>query len=198
MTTQQGDDQERELRQRLRGLRADPPDEGFGAALRRRLLEAEPPPAPSLLSRLADAWRRPPRLLWPAATLAGAAAVALLAVGLGQRPAGPGAPGDARPVAVAVSVPSTKVALVRLDLAVDVAVAAADIQVSLPEGLVFWSQGEALADRSFAWTQALQAGRNEIPIAVRGLRPGRYHVTVTARAGDQLIAHDVPLEVTEG
>jgi len=195
--TMPGDDQDRELREALRALRTDPPDDGFRAALHRRLLEATPPPAPSAWSRLADAWRRPPRLLWPAASLAGAAAVALLAVGLGQRPADPGGAGS-RPVAVAVSVPSTKVAVVRLDLAVDVAVAAADIQVSLPDGLVFWSQGEALADRSFAWTQALRAGRNEIPIAVRGLRPGRYHVTVTARAGEQLIAHDVPLEVTEG
>ena len=196
--TMPGGDQDRELREALRALRTDPPDDGFRAALHRRLLDQVPPPAPSAWSRLAAAWRHPPRLLWPAASLASAAAVALLAIGLHQQ--GPAAPGgaDARPVAAAVSVPSTKVAVVRLDLAVDVAVAAADIQVSLPDGLVFWSHGEALADRSFAWTQALRAGQNEIPIAVRGLRPGRYHVTVTARAGEQLIAHDVPLEVTEG
>ena len=97
-----------------------------------------------------------------------------------------------------MAVPATKVAMVRLDLSVDVAIASADIRVTLPDGLVFWSRGEALADRSFEWSQPLAAGRNEIPIAVRGQHPGRYHVTVTARVGDDWISHDVPLDVVDG
>jgi hypothetical protein len=194
-------DSERDLGERLRALRADPPDDGFRAALHRRLAEAPPPAPPDAWARLRealDALRRP----LPAASLAGAAAVALLALVLarGPGPADPPGPRAAEPAraVAAATLPSTKVAIVRLDLAVDVAVANADIQVSLPEGLAFWSEGQALAERTFAWSQPLSAGRNEIPIALRGLRPGRYHVTVTARAGDQLIAHDVPLEVTEG
>ncbi len=189
-------DSERDLGERLRALRVDPPDDGFRAALHRRLAEAPPPAPAGIRERLAgalDALRHP-----LPASLAGAAAVALLAVVLSGGPTRPPpAPGPAEAVAAA-TLPSTKVAVVRLALAVDVAVESADIQVSLPEGLAFWSQGQALPERSFAWTQPLSAGRNEIPIALRGLKPGRYHVTVTARAGDQLIAHDVPLEVTEG
>lgn len=207
---------DQEVAARLRRLRVDPPDDGFMAALHRRVAEAPPPPPPSLLARLVDAWRASPRLSIPAAAgLAAAAALAVfmlrapvagpaasdpLAAASAQaaRPA-PAAPGEgdaaARPV---VSVPATQVALVRLDLSVTVAVASADVRITLPDGLVFWSRGQALPDRTFQWSQALAAGRNEIPIAVRGQNPGLYHLTVTARVDGEWISHDVPLQVTEG
>ena len=192
---------------RLRRLRVDPPDDGFMAALHRRVAEAPPPAPPSLLARLADAWRASPRLSIPAA--AGLAAAAALAVFMVRAPvSGPAVTdplaassaqgaGEAstRPV---VSVPATQVALVRLDLSVTVAVASADVRITLPDGLVFWSRGQALPDRTFEWSQALAAGRNEIPIAVRGQNPGLYHLTVTARVDGEWISHDVPLQVTEG
>ncbi|MBK9518498.1 MAG: hypothetical protein IPO09_14335 [Anaeromyxobacter sp.] len=220
------DPREQDVTARLRRLRVDPPDDDFGAALHRRLAEAPPPVPPSPWARLVDAWRAAPRLSLPAS--AGLAAAAALAVFAWRGPApAPATPGGrsalAGPVQVApagsgaaaptaqgerdpegsevrqvVTVPATQVALVRLDLTVSVAVASADVRVTLPDGLVFWSRGQALPDRSFAWSQSLAAGRNEIPIAVRGQRSGRYHLTVTARVGGEWIAHDVPLEVTEG
>ena len=180
---------------RLRRLRVDPPDDGFMAALHRRVAEAPPPVPPSLLARLADAWRASPRLSIPAA--AGLAAAAALAVFMVRAPVGGPAAGDGPAIPV-VSVPATQVALVRLDLSVTVAVASADVRITLPDGLVFWSRGQALPDRTFEWSQALAAGRNEIPIAVRGQTPGLYHLTVTARVDGERISHDVPLQVTEG
>lgn len=224
------DPREQDVTARLRRLRVDPPDDGFGAALHRRLAEAPPPVPPSPWTRLVDAWRAAPRLSLPAsAGLAAAAALAVFAWrGPAPAPATPATPGErsaqagvaalaAAPAALAaapaalderdlegsavrqvVTVPATQVALVRLDLTVSVAVASADVRVTLPDGLVFWSRGQALPDRSFEWSQSLAAGRNEIPIAVRGQRSGRYHLTVTARVGGEWIAHDVPLEVTEG
>jgi hypothetical protein len=95
-------------------------------------------------------------------------------------------------------VPASKVAVIKLDFTADVAVEQADFQVSLPEGLSFWADGEDLPLRSFGWTQPLTEGSNVIPIAVRGHKPGRYLVTAQARAGGQTIEHDVVLEVTDG
>ena len=94
--------------------------------------------------------------------------------------------------------PSTKVAVIRLNLTADVAVASAELRVHLPDGLVFWSDGEALAQRAFAWTQSLAEGSNEIPIAVRGSRPGHYRVRVSARVGDEWFEDEIALEVDDG
>jgi hypothetical protein len=108
-------------------------------------------------------------------------------------------PVASRPLAAPGSiVPASKVAVIKLDFTADVAVAEADFQVSLPEGLTFFADGEDLPLRSFAWTQPLTAGSNVIPIAVRGHKPGRYLVTALARAGNQTLEHDVVLEVTDG
>jgi hypothetical protein len=174
---------ESELRQRLRALRVDPPDGGFTAKLHRGVVSAGPPHAPPW-------WRRLPvdrRVGWPA--LAAAAALAAVAVFTGTRP---------HPAPAAAELPATKVAVVRLNLSADVAVDKATIAVHLPDGLVFWSDGRALEQRSFEWTQPLQKGDNEIPIAVRGSRPGRYRVSVTAWIGSQRIEDDVVLQVVEG
>jgi len=188
---QDGDDG---LRSRLRALRVDPPDEGFGARLHRRLAELDPPGRPGVRERL-RAWRpRGVRLGWMALGAA-AAVVALVLVGLpGNRPSGRTDP----PAAAATALPFTKVAMIHLNLSTDVAVASAAIEVQLPEGLVFWSGGRALAQRTLAWSQPLAAGGNEIPIAVRGERPGRYRVKVKARIGGERVEDEIPLEVVEG
>jgi len=185
-----------EIRQRLRDLRVDPPDEGFEASLHRRLVEAGSPAAPGPWARL---WMRGGgrrRWAWPAAGLA-AGAAAFLVLGVLRGPSAP-VPERTGALGAVTTVPSTRIALVHVNLSADVAVASAEIRISLPEGLVFWADGAALAERSFEWQQPLAAGSNEIPIAVRGERPGRYLVRVTTRIGDTVLEHEVPLEVTAG
>lgn len=194
------DHQERQIRERLRALRVDPTGDGFASTLRQRLVEAGPPDAPRrwLRPRRATGWVR--RWAWPAAGAAAgvAAFFALAVVRDGRAPSGAESGAPARESIAAVAVPSTRVALVRVNLSAEVAVASADLQVTLPPGLVFWSDGNALAQRTFEWRQPLAAGQNEIPIAVRGERPGRYVVKVTARIGSTVVEHEVPLEVTSG
>ena len=192
--------EERALRQRLGALREDPPELGFQAALHRRLVAAGPPePAPGW-DRVRSLLRRRAPVLWPVVGVAAGVATFLVLSAM-QQPAAP-APEVAqvlRPIAEpGTLVPVSKVAVIKLDFTADVAVEEADFQVSLPEGLWFFADGEDLPLRSFAWTQPLSAGSNVIPVAVRGYKPGRYLVTAQARAGDHIIEHDVVLEVTEG
>jgi hypothetical protein len=174
---------------RLKALREDLPDDGFAAALHRRLSEAG---APSPLAF----WRRLPEVRFLVPSLAGglavAAAVALSFGALRSHPAV-----HSRDV-VATRLPATKVAVVRVNLSAEVEVADAQIRVELPEGLAFWSDGEELHQRHFEWTQALRAGDNEIPIAVRGLRPGRYRMTVSALIGSERVEDEVLLQVVDG
>ena len=171
----------RDVRERLRELRVDPPDGGFSAALHRKLVAAgEPVPSPW--------WRRPfagpQRWLWPAfGALAGVAVFVLL---------------SHKPGREATILPATKVAVVRVNLSSEVAVQSAQIRVTLPDGLVFWADGQELPQRSFEWTQPLEKGDNDIPIAVRGLKPGEYRMTVTAKIGGEDVEDEVLLEVTSG
>jgi hypothetical protein len=178
-----------EIPTRLRALREDPPDHGFEAALHRKLAEAGvPAPLPF--------WRRLPevRLLVPslAAGFALAAAAVLFFGFFRTRPAV-----HSRD-AVETELPATKVAVVRVNLSAEVEVADAQIRVELPEGLAFWSDGEELRQKRFEWTQSLRAGDNEIPIAVRGLRPGRYRMTVSALIGSERVEDEVFLQVVDG
>ena len=172
---------------RLRTLREDPPDGGFEAALHRKLAQAGAPHPPPL-------WRRVPqwRFFWP--SLAGATALALAAI-LFARPHQRVVP---RGEAAVTELPATKVAVVRVNLSAEVEVQDAQIRVELPEGLAFWSDGEQLGQRQFEWTQRLRAGDNEIPIAVRGLRPGRYRMTVSALIGSERVTDEVVLQVVDG
>ena len=179
-----------EVRERLAALRAELPDGGFQASLHRRLVAAGPPADPSPWAR----WRErlgAPAVFWPALGAAAGLAVFLLL----SRP-GPSAPEPRQLVATVV--PATQVALVRLTLSADAPVDAALIRVTLPPGLSFWADGQALAQRDFEWTQPLASGDNEIPIAVRGQRPGRYRIAVDARIGGQQVEDEVVLEVTGG
>lgn len=193
--SQAGEHPERELRERLRGLRVDPPDDGFGAALRQRLVEAGPPAAPSWWDRLLPGVARV-RWAWPVGgVLAGAAVFLALTLSSGA----PLRPAPLRAATAGIAeVPASKVAVVRLELTAEVAVASADLRISLPDGLVFWSDGAPLAERTFAWRQPLAQGRNELPIAVRGKQPGLYRLRLTARVGDTSLEHEVALAVVDG
>lgn len=188
--THPADSQDRDLRRRLEALRIDAPDDGFRATLHRRLVEAGTPAAPSAWARLAEALRAP-GLRWPAlGAAAGLAAALLVAAPALRAPAGAPAGGTV--------LPSTRVAVVRLNLAADAPVDAAHIRVSLPPGLAFWADGQALASRELSWSQPLEPGDNEIPIAVRGQQPGRYRIGVAADVGGQRIQEEILLEVTGG
>ncbi|MFO0585817.1 MAG: hypothetical protein U0229_26335 [Anaeromyxobacter sp.] len=184
--------EERELRERLRALRVDPPDRGFSASLHARLAAAGPPaPAPW--------WRRlgelvaAPRWAWPAAGLATGVAVFLALTWL------PGLRGGAGERSAHVTtLPATQVALVRLNLSTEVDVANARIWITLPRELSFWAEGEELPDRTLEWTQALRRGDNEIPVAVRGKAPGRYRIAVSALVGNEQVKDEVVLEVVDG
>jgi hypothetical protein len=193
--------EESALRQRLGALREDPPELGFQAALHRRLVAAGPPePAPGW-DRVRSFLRRGAPVLWPVVGIAAGVAVFLVLSAVQQPPVPQPAGIAETPPPIAkpgTLVPASKVAVIKLDFTADVAVEQADFQVSLPEGLWFFADGEDLPLRSFAWTQPLNAGSNVIPVAVRGHKPGRYLVTAEARAGDHIIEHDVVLEVTDG
>jgi hypothetical protein len=187
---------EDELREQLRQLRVDPrQDDGFGDSLRRRLVEAGPPPTPGLWERFRTGVLR---VRW-AGPLAGAMAGAAIALALTLLHGGPGRQAPASAATAEISeVPASKVAVVWLALTADVAVADANLRVTLPDGLVFWSDGEALPVRSFEWRQPLAQGRNEFPIAVRGKRPGVYRLRLTAQVGNASVEHDVTLSVVDG
>ncbi|WP_375769590.1 hypothetical protein NR798_01530 [Archangium gephyra] len=188
------------LRERLGALREEPAELGFQASLHRRLVAAGPPePAPGW-DRVRGLFRRRAPWLWPVAGAAAGIAAFLMMSAVQQPPTpAPEVAEASRPLEVpGTQVPVSKVAVIKLDFTADVAVEQADFQVSLPEGLSFWADGQELELRSFRWTQALNAGSNVIPIAVRGQKPGRYLVTAEARTGNQRIEHDVVLEVTEG
>jgi len=173
-----------DLRDRLRQLKVDPPDGGFEATLHRKPVAAGPPSPPPFWRRIWPSLQAP-RMLWPAFGAAMGVAVFLLLGHTGYAP-------------VAAEVPATQVAVVRINLSSNVAVQSAQIKVSLPDGLVFWSDGQALPQRSFEWTQPLAAGDNAIPIAVRGQQPGRYTMKVSARMDGEQVEHDVLLEVVGG
>lgn len=195
---------DRAVRERLRSLRVDPPGGDFEASLRRRLVAAGPPAPVGPWQRLAEALRRP-RLAWPAALASGAVAAAALFLVLSPPRSPAGAPQGAvaadAPAAVArvaTRLPASRVAVVRLVLAAEVPVEGALVRVTLPPGLAFWSDGAEVPQRTFEWTQALAAGDNEIPIAVRGRVPGHYRIAVHASAAGERIEDEVVIEVVDG
>ncbi len=193
--TDRVDRADNEVRDQLRQLRVDPPDDGFELSLHRRLVEAGPPAPVPGVRRLIPAGLRH-RWVWPlAGALAGAAVFLALTV---LQPGAARSGGLHSATASVAVVPESKVAVVRLELTADVAVADADLRISLPEGLVFWSEGAALAERSFEWRQPLSKGKNEFPIAVRGQHPGVYRVRLTAQVGESSVQHDVTLAVVDG
>ena len=187
----------------LKELRVDPPGaHEFGAALHRRLVAAGTPPAPSWTARLREALYRRPALLWPSVgVLCGVLAFVAL-----QRLGGAGHLPVAQQeratqmgeIAPTYQVPSSKVAVIKLNFAASVDVADVDFEVELPEGLHFWSGGQKLAERVFRWPGELHAGDNLIPIAVRGERAGLYRVKARAVAAGETVEHEIVLDVKGG
>ena len=98
-------------------------------------------------------------------------------------------------VAAAFRVPSQRVAVVHLDFVADVALADVEFEVTLPIELHFVDGGKALAERTLLWHGQLAMGRNPIPLAVSGAKPGRYRVTAQARGSGVQVRHDILLEV---
>jgi hypothetical protein len=198
-----------DLLTRLRALRVDPPASGFDARLHLRLAQAGSPPLPGLRHRVGG-WLQGRRgWLWPiSGVAAGAATFAIFAwtqagplatlPGRGDPPAAI-ARGDVPPTFV---VPPARVAVIKLAFSADVDVEDVTFEVTLPEGLAFWSRGQALAERSFRWPGRLSAGENLFPVAVRGERPGRYRVKARAElppgggnTAGAVVEHEIWLEV---
>jgi hypothetical protein len=170
----------------------------FQRALHEKL-RAEPPPRLPLTTRLWWFLERfgfdsTPRLMAGAALAV--TLIALLLVPLRQR-------GEAtarvfvpeETVAASFRIPSQRVAVVQLDFVADVSVDDVEFEVSLPGELEFVDGGAAIPDRQIAWKGSLSVGSNPVPVAVRGIRPGRYRVTALAKGRDVTVRHEVLLEV---
>jgi hypothetical protein len=197
-----------DLTTQLRSLRVDSPASDFAARLRIRLAEAGPPPRPGWMARLRALGERRRAWVWSlGGALAGAATFALFALVLDRAPTitttTPGTPAPA-PLAVTRGevpptfvVPSAKVAVIKLAFSADVDVEDVTFEINLPEGLAFWSHGQALPERSFRWPGRLAAGENLFPVAVRGERPGLYRVKARAEVPGEAapVEHEIWLEV---
>lgn len=85
--------------------------------------------------------------------------------------------------------------MIKLSFTAEVAVENVMFQVTLPDGLDFWSGGERLAERSFRWPGRLQAGENVVPIAVRGDVAGRYPVVATVEIDGRVLEQRVVMDV---
>lgn len=193
-------------------LREELPDDGFSARLHQRLVAAGAPRPLGAFER-ARAFLRD-NVSWKAAltgAVAGLLAFVLLEAAYPRSSARVPAPGPlaaSEPARVACEpaaevhaevfvLPAGKVARVQLEFAVEHAVEQAEFSVLLPEGLSFYSQGEELAQRSFQWTAPLASGSNSIPIAVVGKRAGRHTLAAAATIGDEVVVHEVVLDVQE-
>ncbi len=200
------DDSDDDLRHPWQALRVNPPEGDFRAALHRKLVAAGPPRPLDTAVGIRDWIARRPALTWPiVGVLTGAAtffalsrlleADAPIAARAPLPPPAVMARGDVHPT---YAVPSSKVAVIKLNFAADVAVENVTFEVAVPEGLAFWSRGQRLPERTFSWPGRLDAGDNWIPIAVRGERPGLYRVKARVQIGSETLEHDVVLEVKGG
>jgi hypothetical protein len=194
----------RELRDTVALLRrvgqSEPLPAEFTASLHRRLA-ATPPPEKPLFSRLWGVLERlgldsGPRLGF-SVSVAGLLGVLLLSPVPPRRASESATPAYApeQEVAAAFRVPSRRVAVVHLDFVADVPVDDVEFEVTLPSGLNFMEEGKPVAERTLQWRGSLAPGRNPIPLAVRGIKPGRYRVTAQARGSGIEVRHDILLEV---
>ena len=170
----------------------------FQRKLHARLL-VEPPPRIPLLTRLW--WRLErlgldsgPRLFASAALAVGIVLLLLLPLRKhGESTAAVFVPDSA--IAASFRIPSHRVAVVQLDFVADVSVDEVDFEINLPRELEFVDGGNAIPERHIAWRGSLAIGSNPVPVAIRGVRPGRYRVTAQARGRDVMVRHEVLLEV---
>ena len=183
---------------RLRALAVDPPEQPFTARLHARLSAAGPPPRARWWFRVVTWLRARPQITWPAAGVLAGLATFVLLMSFARPPVDPMAATMRAAAEPAYRVPTSKVALVRLNFAADVLVEDVTFDVELPEGLAFWSRGRSLPERQFRWAGRLEAGDNWIPIAVKGERPGRFRVKARVHAGAQVLENEVWLEVGGG
>jgi hypothetical protein len=160
---------------------------GFTRDLALRIA-ASGPPARSLTDRLRGLLARRP-FVTLATAACGGAALALVVAQAGARLHA------ATPAAISYAMPSNQIALVRVEFIADAPIDQVDFEVLLPDGLHFFAQGEEVAERAFQWQGSLRAGSNIIPVAVRGARPGRYHLIAHAVAKDLDVLHRVEIEV---
>jgi len=217
-------DDDRRVQALLGSLHEDPPDGGFAARLHLRLSEAGVPEEPSAWTRLFAWLRERPWLVGGlSGAAAGVSAFALAGVvtgvvsgALGGSPTARVAPAPSPvrasvgaadtnsaavcPPALAASaevfvVPVGKVAMVQLHFAVERDVDEAEFSVFLPEGLAFFSDGEALPERSFHWSAPLARGDNRVPVAVFGAQPGKHRLAATATIAGEVVVHEIVLDV---
>lgn len=176
---------------------SEPLPQNFAASLHLRLAH-EPAPAPSLAARFFRLLERlhldsTPRLGFAAAALAIAVLVAVSPLRRGRETGTP--PPDDQEIAAAFSVPQQRIAVVRFDFVADVEVPDVEFEVTLPSELHFVDEGKSLPDRRLTWRGSLSSGSNPIPLAVRGVKPGRYRVTAKASGAGLSVRHDILLEV---
>lgn len=191
--------EDREIQGLLGSLREDSgADDSFRATLHGRLVDARASERRGVLAALRGVFTRWPGIAWPATGVAaGAAAFALLVAMQGAPPVATTEAPSAipAPAVTAMHVPVEKVAVIRVNFSAEITIEDVQFEVTLPDGLRFWSRGERLADRSFTWRGRLSQGDNLFPIAVRGERAGRYHVKAAALVDGRRIEHDVVLDV---
>lgn len=181
--------------------RSTAPPAGFQPALRERLA-AEPVPPTTLSARL---WRLLERLRLDSAPRLGLAAVAaaglvLLPIVGSRSQRAHNEPTAAvfvpdEQIAASFRVPSQRIAVVQLDFVADDPLEDVEFQVTLPSGLQFIDGGRPLDERTLSWRGSLASGSNPIPVAVRGLSPGRYRVVAQARGPGLEVRHNILLEV---
>lgn len=157
-------------------------------------LAQEPVPKRPLFSSL---WPVLDVLRWHRTGLLAAAcalAVVLTAPSLWKR--SPGASqADGSELAAAFQVPAQRVAVVRIDFVADVEIPEVEFEVTLPSDLQFVDEGQVIPDRTLVWRGSLVSGSNPIPLAVRGVKPGRYRVIARARGAGLAVRHDILLDV---
>lgn len=172
----------------------------FQAQLHERLL-LEPPPKISLVTRLA--WMLEPlgldsgRRLWACAAVG--AVLVLLSVGTRlhfQKPQTTVFVPEEH-LAASFRIPTQRIVVVQLDFVADALVEDVEFQVSLPRELEFVDGGQPVRDKQIFWRGSLSAGSNPIPVAVRGLQPGRFRLQALARGKQVTVTHEVLLEVVK-
>jgi len=172
----------------MRRAGGEPLPDGFSLSLHRALVAAGPPRRSWLDAVRAAIALRPVTFAPSAAALA-----AMLATG-GTMLIVHGAHA---PVEVAAyKVPTSKVALVKIDFVAEKEIDDVAFEITLPDGLRFVGGGSELAERTFRFQGKLAAGSNPIPIAVKGPRAGRYKVIAHAIGPAIDVTHEVVLEVT--